>query len=296
MDRKGKGFTLLFLSPWLVGFLGFMLIPLLMALYWSFTNFDVLQAPQWVGLQNYVAILHDATFWTAVRNTLYITVIGVPAGIIVGLGTAMLLEKPITGMGFYRAAIYLPAIVPPVAIAIIWLWILNPDYGLLNAILSVVHIKPLGWLADPYLAKISMLMMVVWGGTGQIMIIMLAGLKDVPMELYEAAMIDGAGWWRKFSRITLPMLGPVIFYNVVVGVIFYLQFFTQAFVVTANNLGAPVNSTLFYALYLYQNAFQFLKMGYAAAMAWILFIVIVTITLALFWINRKVVFYGGGQS
>ncbi len=296
MDRKGKGFTLLFLSPWLVGFLGFMLLPLLMALYWSFTNFDVLQAPQWVGLQNYVAIMHDATFWTAVRNTLYITVIGVPAGIIVGLGTAMLLEKPITGMGFYRAAIYLPAIVPPVAIAIIWLWILNPDYGLLNAILSVAHIKPLGWLADPYLAKISMLMMVVWGGTGQIMIIMLAGLKDVPMELYEAAMIDGAGWWKKFSRITLPMLGPVIFYNVVVGVIFYLQFFTQAFVVTANNLGAPVNSTLFYALYLYQNAFQFLKMGYAAAMAWILFIVIVTITLALFWINRKVVFYGGGQS
>ena len=141
-----------------------------------------------------------------------------------------------------------------------------------------------------------MLMMVVWGGTGQTMIIMLAGLKDVPLELYEAAMIDGAGWWRKFYRITLPMLGPVIFYNVVVGVIFYLQFFTQAFVVTANNLGAPVNSTLFYALYLYQNAFQFLKMGYAAAMAWILFIVIVTITLALFWINRKVVFYGGGQS
>lgn len=296
MDRKGKGFTLLFLSPWLIGFLGLMLIPLLMALYWSFTNFDVLQAPQWVGLQNYVAILHDATFWTAVRNTLYITVIGVPAGIIVGLGTAMLLEKPITGMGFYRAAIYLPAIVPPVAIAIIWLWILNPDYGLLNAILGVFHIKPLGWLADPRLAKISMLMMVVWGGTGQTMIIMLAGLKDVPMELYEAAMIDGAGWWRKFVRITLPMLGPVIFYNVVVGVIFYLQFFTQAFVVTANNLGAPVNSTLFYALYLYQNAFQFLKMGYAAAMAWILFIIIVAITLTLFWINRKVVFYGGGQS
>lgn len=295
MDRKGKGFTLLFLSPWLIGFLGLMLIPLLMALYWSFTNFDVLQPPRWVGLQNYVAILHDATFWTAVRNTLYITVIGVPAGIIVGLGTAMLLEKPIAGMGFYRAAIYLPAIVPPVAIAIIWLWILNPDYGLLNAILGVFHLKPIGWLADPRLAKISMLMMVVWGGTGQTMIIMLAGLKDVPMELYEAAMIDGAGWWRKFVKITLPMLGPVIFYNVVVGVIFYLQFFTQAFVVTANNLGAPVNSTLFYSLYLYQNAFQFLKMGYAAAMAWILFVIIVAITLTLFWINRKVVFYGGGQ-
>lgn len=293
--RKARGFTLLFLSPWLIGFLGLMLVPLLVALYWSFTNYDVFQAPQWVGLQNYIAIIHDPIFWQSVGNTLYITVIGVPAGIIAGLGTALLLEKPIRGMGFYRAAIFLPTIVPPVAVAIVWLWILNPDYGLLNAILGVFHIRPLGWLNDPHLAKVSLLMMVVWGMTGQIMIVMLAGLKDVPVELYEAAMIDGASSWNRFRKITLPMIGPVIFYEVVVGVIFYLQFFTQAFVVTANNLGEPVNSTLFYALYLYQNAFDFQKMGYAAAMAFILFIVIVIVTMLLFWINRRVVFYGGGE-
>ncbi len=293
--RKARGFTLLFLSPWLIGFLGLMLVPLLVALYWSFTNYDVFQAPQWVGLQNYIAIIHDPIFWQSVGNTLYITVIGVPAGIIAGLGTALLLEKPIRGMGFYRAAIFLPTIVPPVAVAIVWLWILNPDYGLLNAILGVFHIRPLGWLNDPHLAKVSLLMMVVWGMTGQIMIVMLAGLKDVPVELYEAAMIDGASSWNRFRKITLPMIGPVIFYEVVVGVIFYLQFFTQAFVVTANNLGEPVNSTLFYALYLYQNAFDFQKMGYAAAMAFILFVVIVIVTMLLFWINRRVVFYGGGE-
>ncbi len=293
--RKARGFTLLFLSPWLIGFLGLMLVPLLVALYWSFTNYDVFQAPQWVGLQNYIAIIHDPIFWQSVGNTLYITVIGVPTGIIAGLGTALLLEKPIRGMGFYRAAIFLPTIVPPVAVAIVWLWILNPDYGLLNAILGVFHIRPLGWLNDPHLAKVSLLMMVVWGMTGQIMIVMLAGLKDVPVELYEAAMIDGASSWNRFRKITLPMIGPVIFYEVVVGVIFYLQFFTQAFVVTANNLGEPVNSTLFYALYLYQNAFDFQKMGYAAAMAFILFIVIVIVTMLLFWINRRVVFYGGGE-
>lgn len=293
--RKARGFTLLFLSPWLIGFLGLMLVPLLVALYWSFTNYDVFQAPQWVGLQNYIAIIHDPIFWQSVGNTLYITVIGVPAGIIAGLGTALLLEKPIRGMGFYRAAIFLPTIVPPVAVAIVWLWILNPDYGLLNAILGVFHIRPLGWLNDPHLAKVSLLMMVVWGMTGQIMIVMLAGLKEVPVELYEAAMIDGASSWNRFRKITLPMIGPVIFYEVVVGVIFYLQFFTQAFVVTANNLGEPVNSTLFYALYLYQNAFDFQKMGYAAAMAFILFIVIVIVTMLLFWINRRVVFYGGGE-
>ena len=284
-----------FLLPWLIGFIALTIIPLCLSLYWSFTNYDMLQSPQWVGAQNYVGLVHDPLFRTSVINTSFMVVIGVPAGILLGLGCALLLRRPIRGSALYRGAIFVPAVVPSVAVAVIWIWIFNPDYGLLNAALGVVHIKPQGWLASPSLAKPSLLMLLVWEAVGQIMVLMLAGLKEIPGELYEAASLDGARPLQHFRYITLPLLGPVLFYSLIVWMIFYLQFFTEAFVATAQDLGEPVNSTLFYSIYIYQNAFQFLKMGYASAMAWILFAVTMVITVTLFRLQRRFIFYRGEQ-
>lgn len=265
---------------------------MVMTLYYSFTNFNILQPPQWTGLQNYMSMFHDPLFWKSIYNTLYITVIGVPLSILLGIGAGVLLNQKVRGIGIFRTLVYLPSIVPPVAVAIVWMFILNPNYGLLNGILSALHVHQPGWLADPAFAKISMLFMTLWQ-TGQVIIIMLAGLQDVPISLYEAADLDGAGVWRKFTMITLPMLSPVIFYNVVTGVISFLQFFTQAFVVSPKELGAPAQSTLFYTIYMYQNAFQYLNMGYASAMAWGLLVITLLLTYTVFRIGNRTVYYGG---
>lgn len=281
-----------FASPWIIGFLIFGLYPMIMSLYYSFTNFNILQAPQWVGFANYNKMIHDPLFWKSIYNTLYITVLGVPLSIVFGIIAAILLNQKVRGVGIFRTLIYLPSIVPPVAVAIVWMFILNPNYGLLNGILSLLHIHQPGWLADPSFSKMSLLFMALWQ-SGQIMIIMLAGLQDVPRSLYEAAEIDGAGPWLRFRKITLPMLSPVIFYNVVTGVINFLQFFTQAFVVAPKDLGAPAHSTLFYTIYMYQNAFQYLQMGYASAMAWGLLGITLLLTFVVFKIGNRSVYYGG---
>lgn len=283
---------LAFAAPWMIGFLVFGLYPMLMTLYYSFTKFNILQPPQWIGFANYTHMLNDPLFWKSIYNTLYITVIGVPLSIILGIGAAVLLNQKVRGVGVFRTLIYLPSIVPPVAVAIVWMFILNPDYGLLNGILSLLHVHQPGWLADPSYSKMSLLFMALWQ-SGQIIIIMLAGLQDVPTSLYEAAAIDGAGIWRKFKTITLPMLSPVIFYNVVTGVINFLQFFTQAFVVAPKDLGAPAQSTLFYTIYMYQNAFQYLNMGYASAMAWGLLAITLLLTFLVFKVGNRAVYYGG---
>jgi multiple sugar transport system permease protein len=290
---RGLAAALPFTALWVIGFLGFIALPVVLVLYWSFTDYDLFSQPEWVGLANYQALAGDATFWKAVSNTLYLALIGIPAGLIMGLGTAILLNRPVTGRGFYRSVVFLPGIVPPVVGALVFVWILNPNYGLLNAILAVFGIPAIGWLSDPDWAKISELMMVLWGSVGMTMVVCLAGLKEIPEHLYEAADIDGASKLAKFRYITLPMLSPVIFYNIIVGVIFYLQFFEQAFVITSQDIGAPVNSTLFFSLYLYQNAFLFLKMGVASAMAWVLFIATVSITALFFGLQKRFVFYLG---
>jgi multiple sugar transport system permease protein len=259
-----------FLTPWLVGVACLVAVPLGLAVYWSFTNYNLLTAPQWVGLANYESLFHDPVFWLSVRNTLYIVIIGGIAGITMGLGTALLLNKPGKLVTVYRSAIFIPAVVPVVSMVIAWVWILNPDYGLLNGILHMLHLPTPGWLNDPSTAKISLLMIILWGAVGQIMLTFLAALKEIPQDYYDAAAVDGAGAWSQFRRITLPMLRPVILYNVVIAVAFYSQMFEQAFVASPLDLGAPVNSTLFYSLYLYQNAFTYLQMGRAAAMACLL--------------------------
>jgi multiple sugar transport system permease protein len=292
-DRDGLS-AAVFLGPWGIGLLGLIALPVVLVIYWSFTNFDLLQPPQWVGFANYFSLTHDGDFWQSVRNTIYITVIGVPALTLIPVGVALLVNRPVGGLSFHRTAIFLPAVLPPVAVALVWVWILNPDYGLLNAGLHVFGIAPIGWLSNPSFAKISLLMMVTWGGVGMNMIIFLAALKEIPRDLYEAAQIDGASPMSAFRHITLPMLSPVIFYIVVVSTVFFLQFFEAAFVVTANQLGAPANSTLFYPIYLYEQAFVFLHTGVAAAMAVILFVATMVITGLFFAVQRRFVFYAGG--
>lgn len=276
-----------FISPWLIGALGLVAIPLVLCVYWSFTSYNLLSSPQWVGLANYRALFADPVFWLSVRNTLYITLIGGTAGIVMGLGTALLLNRPGRAITLYRSAVFLPAVVPVVSGVIGWTWILNPDYGLLNGILHSLHLPTPGWLDDPGTAKIGLLMIILWGAVGQIMVTFLAALKQVPTDYYEAAAIDGAGPFQRFRRITLPLLSPILLYNVVIAVLFYTQMFEQAFVASPLDLGAPVNSTLFYSLYLYQNAFTYLQMGKAAAMACLLLVFSLLVVLGFFAINRR---------
>jgi multiple sugar transport system permease protein len=282
-----------FLGLWFIGFIGLIALPVVLVLYWSFTDFNLFTQPHWVGTANYNGLIGDSTFWKSVFNTAYLALIGVPAGLVMGLGTALLLNRPVFGRGFYRAAVFLPGIVPPVVGALVFVWILNPNYGLLNAVLSLFRIPAIGWLGDPTWAKLAELLMVLWGSVGTTMVVCLAGLKEIPEHLYEAAAIDGGSRWSQFRYITLPMLSPVIFYNIIVGVIFYLQFFEQAFVITSQDIGAPVNSTLYFSLYLYQNAFLFLKMGTASAMAWVLFVTTGVITALFFALQKRFVFYLG---
>lgn len=276
-----------FLSPWLIGLAGLVAIPVGLAVYWSFTSYNLLTPPRWTGLANYESLFHDPVFWLSVRNTIYIMIIGGIAGIAMGLGTALLLHKPGKAITFYRSAIFIPAVVPVVSMVIAWVWILNPDYGLLNGILHVLHLPTLGWLSDPGTAKIGLLMIILWGAVGQIMITFLAALKEIPQDYYDAAAVDGAGTWQQFRRITFPLLSPVLLYNAVIALMFYSQMFEQAFVASPTDLGAPANSTLFYALYLYQNAFTYLQMGKAAAMTCLLLVFSGLVIAGFFALNRR---------
>jgi multiple sugar transport system permease protein len=286
---RGRGVlaALPFLSPWAVGVICLVAIPLGLCVYWSFTSYNLLTPPQWTGMANYRALFHDPVFWLSVRNTLYITLIGGTAGILMGLGTALLLNKPGRAVTFYRSAIFIPAVVPVVSMVIAWVWILNPDYGLLNGVLHLLHLPTYGWLDDPATAKLSLLMIILWGSVGQIMIVFLAALKELPQDYYDAAAVDGASTWSQFRHVTLPLLSPVILYNVVIALVFYTQMFEQAFVASPLDLGAPVNSTLFYSLYLYQNAFTYLSMGKAAAMACLLLVFSLLVVGVFFALNRR---------
>lgn len=222
---RGRGVlaALPFLSPWAVGVICLVAIPLGLCVYWSFTSYNLLTPPQWTGMANYRALFHDPVFWLSVRNTFYITLIGGTAGILMGLGTALLLNKPGRAVTFYRSAIFIPAVVPVVSMVIAWVWILNPDYGLLNGVLHLLHLPTYGWLDDPATAKLSLLMIILWGSVGQIMIVFLAALKEIPQDYYDAAAVDGASAWSQFRHVTLPLLSPVILYNVVIALVFYTQ-------------------------------------------------------------------------
>jgi multiple sugar transport system permease protein len=276
-----------FVSPWLVGLIVFTLYPLISSLYLSFTDYNILTAPKWVGLGNYKSLLTDTDyFWPSLLNTAFMF-IELPLALIIGLGLALLLNQKVSGITVYRTIFYLPSIVPVVCSSMLWLWILNPEQGVLNAGLRALHIPAPAWLASPLWAKPGMIIMDLWGGGGG-MVIYLAALQGVPQSLYEAASLDGANGWQQMWHITLPSISPVIFFNLVMGVIGTFQYFTQTFVMTN---GGPDNSTLYYALLLYQNAFQYFRMGTACAMAWILFVITLIATFIVFKSSVRWVYY-----
>ncbi|NMB24224.1 MAG: sugar ABC transporter permease [Firmicutes bacterium] len=265
----------IFISPWLIGFLIFTLGPILASIYLSFNDYDVLNPAHWVGFANYSKLFReDPLFWKALYNTLYMVVLGVPLQLLMGLGIAMLLNMDVKGMEWYRTVYYLPSIVPVVASAYLWLWILNPQFGILNNLLYLIGIEGPGWLGSEVWSKPSLLLMRTWAA-GSNMIIYLAALKGVPVHLYEAASIDGATGWRKFWHITLPQLTPTLFFTSTMGLIQGFQLFTESYVMTN---GGPVDSTLFIVYHLFNQAFAYFKMGYASAIAWILFVLILIVT------------------
>ncbi|HVX56880.1 MAG TPA: sugar ABC transporter permease [Candidatus Saccharimonadales bacterium] len=279
-----------FISPWLIGFLAFTAYPFLSSIYLSFTRYDIVTPPLWVGTANYhTLVTGDPLFWKSLGVTFKFALLSVPLGIVAGVALALLLNHEIKGMGLYRTIFFLPSILPTVATSVVFLWLLNPEIGLINRMLRVVHITGPEWLQSSTWALPSLVLLSLWGVGGS-MVIYLAGLKDIPPHLYEAATIDGASPWQRLRHVTLPMLSPVIFFNLVMGVIGVFQYFTQAYIMTQ---GGPEDSTHFYALYIFERAWRYLDMGYASAMAWVLFLVIMAVTGFLFWGQRRWVHYEG---
>ncbi len=281
------------ISPWLIGFLFLTVGPMIYSLYISFTRWDLLTEPVWVGLRNYaVKMPADDRFWQALKVTVLYTIAYVPLELVGGLALAILVHNQIRGVRLFRTLFYLPTVLAGVAFVVVWLWMLNPRGGLVNLALAQVGIVGPRWLLDPDWALSALVMMSFWGW-GRAMVIYLAGLQAIPGELYEAAAIDGASHWTRFWRITLPLLTPTIFFNLILSIIGTFQTFTNAFVATN---GGPLDSTLFFVLYLYKRAFEFLDMGYASALAWVLFIIILALTLLVFRSQRFWVFYAGERS
>jgi multiple sugar transport system permease protein len=294
------------MSPWVVGFLGFILYPMLATLYFSFTRYDLLSTPEWYGLQNYVYMFtKDPNFWVAVRNTLWIIAFGVPLQIGLSILTAWMLTKPRKGVKVYRTIFFLPSLAPPVAVALAFVFIFNPATGPINVVLNRLGWEdPPLWFFNAQWSKPAMLILTLWG-IGGTMIIFLAGLLDVPQQLYEAADIEGATGWQKFRHVTLPTISPVIFFSLVTGVIYGFQFFTQAYVASitvsgsstsaaASSVGAPNESLMFYSVYLWQQGWGNFRMGYASALAWMMFLVTMVCTLILVKTSKRWVHYAGG--
>jgi multiple sugar transport system permease protein len=285
-SHDGAGYA--FIAPWLVGFFAFTLFPIAASLYFAFTDYDILTAPRWVGLANFRRMfLEDARYLQSVTVTLFYVAVAVPLRLAFALAVAMLLNTHRRGVSLYRAAYYAPSVVAgSVAVAVMWRQVFGTE-GVINALLAILGIPPVRWLGHPDVAIWTLITLAVWQ-FGSPMLIFLAGLRQIPAELYEAAAIDGAGSWARFVRITLPMLSPVTFFNLVMQTITGFMVFTQAFIVTG---GGPMDTTLFYALYLYRRAFESFQMGYASAMAWVLLLVVAAFTALLFKSSGYWVFY-----
>jgi multiple sugar transport system permease protein len=282
--------ALLFVGLWGIGFSVFLLYPLLASVYYSFCDYSVLRPPVWIGTANYRGLWNDEVFWMTLKNTVTYAAMALPLGIVVAISLALLLNAKVRGMTVFRTIFFLPSLVPMVSLAILWLWIFNGEHGVLNDILKQFHIVGPNWLGDPACSKPSLVLLSLWG-TGNAMLIYLAGLQDVPQPLYEAAELDGAGWWARTRHVTLPMLSPVILFNLIMGIIDTLQVFSVPYVMFPG--GSPARSTYFYTMYLFDNAFIYHKMGYACAMGWILFLAILSLTLIALKISDRHVHYGG---
>ena len=278
----------LFISPWIIGFILFYLGPVVASFYFSLTKWDLLTAPEFIGLNNYVKVFtKDPLFFQSLKVTLIYTFTYVPFDLVLGLFIALLLNRRRRGIGIFRTIFYLPSVLTGVAYVVMWMWILHPQAGLINTVLKLIGIQGPRWLLDPDYALWALVLMSVFQ-VGRSMVIYLAGLKGVPGELLEAAAMDGANAWARFWRITLPLLSPAILFNLIFGIIMTFQSFTNVYIATN---GGPLDSTLFYVLYLYQKAFTYLEMGYASAMAWILFVMVLILTIIIFKTSGKWVFY-----
>lgn len=287
---------LLFASPFIIGLIVLTAFPFLASLYFSFTNYNMKSTPDFLGLSNYIIMFtNDSLFWPSLWNTFVHVLISVPLNLVFSLMLALLLNNRIKGINIYRTIYYLPNVVSMVAMSLLWLWMFQPGFGLINQILGPVYrllgAEPIGWLSDPSTSKLSIALMGLWTCGGS-MVIYLAQLQDIPKDLYESADIDGAGMWSRLFKITLPLMTPSIFYNVVMSIISGFQVFMQAFIMTS---GGPARSTYYYGYYLYDKAFKDGQMGYASAMAWILLIITLIVTMIFFAFSKKWVFYMSGE-
>jgi multiple sugar transport system permease protein len=289
MRRREAVFGYLFLSPWLVGFLIFLAGPMIASIFLSLTDYKMLRPPIWVGLANYQRMFDDQFVFHSLKVTLTYTAFSVPLGLITAMAVAVLLNQKILASGVFRTIFYLPSVISGVAVALVFAWIFNYRFGILNFFLSLVGIEGPNWLGNPRYALWAFVLMSLWGIGGNV-VIYLAGLQGVPVALHEAATIDGANAWIRFWQITLPLITPVILFTLIMGVIGTFQTFTQAYIMTG---GGPANATLFYLLYLYKNAFNWFEMGYASALAWLLFIIILICTIILWTTSARWVYYEG---
>lgn len=282
MDAKDKHLLctgLAFISPWIIGFLAFTLYPIMSSLYYSFTEYSILKEPVFVGFDNYVQMFtDDRLFLISLKNTGYMIAVGLPIIIITTFIISVIMnDKRIVGTSFIRTLFFMPTLVPSIVLCVLWIWMLQPDTGVINNLLGLVGIKGPAWLASPLWSKPGMILMQLWG-SGNMIIIFLAGLQDIPDTLFEAVDIDGGNFFHKFKYITIPFMMPIITYNLITGMIKFLQQFTEAFVMTN---GGPNDSTMFFGYYLYNNAFKFMKMGYASALAWVMLAIATVLTVVM---------------
>ncbi len=297
--RRAVVTGLLFQLPWLLGFAAFLLYPAVASFYYSFTRYSLFKSPHWIGLDNYRNLFSDQFFiqydslehffQSAVGNTLYLMVIGVPVSTLFAFVVAMLLNTDVKGIALWRTLCFVPAVMSPLVASILWVWVFNPQFGIVNAFLSFLHLPQPGWLTDPTWSKPTLILLNLWQ-IGFSMIIYLAALQGVPKELYEAVAIDGGGFWGRLRYITVPLVSPVTLFNLITGIIAALQFFTQAYTI-GGAAGNPQSSLLFYVTYIYTTAFQNSDIGYASAMSWLLFLVIAVCTAVLLLASRRWTYY-----
>lgn len=283
----------LWISPWIIGFLAFLLVPVLMSLYYSFTDYPLLEKPLWIGLENYARMFSDGVFLGAVKKTLIYAGISIPLSIVIALLYASMLSTSERGKNFYQAAIFIPTLVPMAASAMIWLWLFNGDFGLINRGLRLLGMTPRNWLTDSSLALPAIIVISLWG-IGQMVLTFAASMNEVPEQLYEAANLDGMGPARRFFSVTLPMISPVILFNVVTLTIGALQAFAIPFVITKATPGGDPRSMYLYTMHMYDKAFVYGEMGYASAMAWVQLLVTLGLTGLLFLASKRAVFYRAG--
>lgn len=286
-ERRNLGLGLLFISPWIIGFLVFLLYPIVYTLRISFTRYTGFGEPVWVGLENYRNLMSDSLFWQSLYNTLYYTALAVPIGIVIAMVLALAMNQRLPEVPLYRTALYLPSVLPLFAVSLIFIALLDPTRGLFNQFLILLGLPSINWFGDPRYAKLGLVMLAQLGAGGTALIF-LAGLKGIPVTFYEAAVLDGASALRQFWHITLPLMTPVILYALILGLSSGLQIFTQSYIITQ---GGPANATNFYVFYLYNQAFRYSQMGVASAMAWILFIITFFLALVIFIWSRRWVHY-----